>query len=75
MAFLILGKASQLRGGDAGRKWGCAREFNSGEGMLAGGGSVVGGRTPAKPRWSVVMIFWEFSSGRGSLNRKKVLLR
>ena len=41
MAFLILGKASQLRGGDAGRKWGCAREFNSGEGMLAGGGCMV----------------------------------
>ena len=25
--------------------------------MLAGGGDLVGGRTPAKPRWSEVMIF------------------
>ena len=29
---------------------------NSGERMLAGGGSVAGGHTPAKPRWSEVMI-------------------
>ena len=31
--------------------------LNSGERMLAGGECVVGGRTPAKPRWSEVMIF------------------
>ena len=41
----------------ASRRWCCAGEFTSGERMLAGGGCVVGGRTPAKPRWSEVMIF------------------
>ena len=37
---------------------GGAREVNSGEGMLAGGGSVAGDRTPAKPPWSEVIVFW-----------------
>ena len=44
----------------ASRRWCCAGEFTSGERMLAGGGCVVGGRTPAKPRWSEVMIFLDF---------------
>ena len=34
-------------------------ELNSGEQMLAGVGSVAGGRTPAKPPWSEVMIFFD----------------
>ena len=34
----------------------CAGYISSGERMLAGGRCVVGGRTPAKPRWSEVMI-------------------
>ena len=35
----------------------CAGYISSGERMLAGGRCVVGGRTPAKPPWSEVMIF------------------
>ena len=31
---------------------------SSGEGMLAGAVIMVGDRTPAKPPWSEVMIFW-----------------
>jgi len=34
--------------------------------MFAGGGSAAGGGTPAKPRWSEVMIFWAISSGSGN---------
>jgi hypothetical protein len=45
------------------RKTDCAGHTNAGERMLAGGGCVVGGRTPAKPPWPEEMIFWEFSSG------------
>ena len=33
------------------------RLASSGERMLAGGGGLAGGRTPAKPRWSEMMIF------------------
>ena len=36
----------------------CAGEINSGERMFAGGEGLVRGHTPAKPRWSEVMIFW-----------------
>ena len=32
---------------------------------------IEGGRTPAKPRWSEVIIFWMFSSGREALRRRK----
>ena len=39
------------------RKTDCAHETNSGERMLTGGSCVAGGRTPAKPRWSEVIIF------------------
>ena len=35
----------------------CAMEINSGERMLAGGEGVVRGLTPAKPRWSEVIVF------------------
>ena len=35
----------------------CVRELSSGEGMLAGGELAEGGGTPAKPRWSELMIF------------------
>ena len=45
---------------------------NSGERMLAGGGSAVGGRTPAKPTWSEVMIFWDVLLRREDPNRRKV---
>ena len=38
------------------RRWCGAGKFTSGERMLAGGECVVGGRTPAKPRWSEVII-------------------
>ena len=34
----------------------CAGYISSGERMLAGAGCVLGGRTPAKPLWSEVMI-------------------
>ncbi|MFZ2692491.1 MAG: hypothetical protein WAX71_04165, partial [Trichococcus flocculiformis] len=44
----------------------------SGERMLAGGGSVVGGRTPAKPLWSKVMIFLGYFLRREDPNRRKV---
>ena len=37
---------------------GGAREFSSYERMLAGAGSVAGDRTPAKPPWSEVIVFW-----------------
>ena len=37
---------------------GGAREFSSYERMLAGVDCVVGGRTPAKPPWSEVIVFW-----------------
>ena len=40
------------------RKIDSAGEISSGERMFAGGEGVVRGRTPAKPRWSEVMIFW-----------------
>ena len=40
------------------RKIDSAGETSSGERMFAGGEGVVRGRTPAKPRWSEVMIFW-----------------
>ena len=40
------------------RKTDCAREINSGERMFAGGEDIVRGRTPAKPRWSEVIVFW-----------------
>ena len=33
---------------------------NSGERMLAGGGSVAGGHTPAKPLWSVEQLSQRF---------------
>ena len=36
----------------------CAGEINSGERMFAGGEGVVRGLTPAKPRWSEVIVFW-----------------
>ena len=39
------------------RKTDCASEISSGE-MFAGGEDIVRGRTPAKPQWSEVMIFW-----------------
>ena len=39
------------------RRWCFAGEFSSGERMFAGGGCLVVGRTPAKPRWSEVIIF------------------
>jgi hypothetical protein len=35
----------------------CASHLNYGEGMLAGGGCVAGVCTPAKPRWSEVIVF------------------
>ena len=34
----------------------CASEINSGERMLARGGCVASGRTPAKPPWSEVIV-------------------
>ena len=36
----------------------CAGEINSGERMFAGGEGVVRGLTPAKPRWSEVIVLW-----------------
>ncbi|MFZ2645968.1 MAG: hypothetical protein WAX47_06960, partial [Trichococcus flocculiformis] len=53
-AFPEVGVSSDEWG--AHRKTDCAVEVNSGERMLAGGRCVVGGRTPAKPLWSEVMI-------------------
>jgi hypothetical protein len=35
----------------------CAHELNSGERLLAGGGCIGCGRTPAKPPWSEVTFF------------------
>ena len=53
-AFPEVGISSDEWG--AHRKTDCAVEVNSDERMLAGGVCVVGGRTPAKPPWSEVMI-------------------
>ena len=39
------------------RKTDHATEINSGVRMFAGGGIAAGGRTPAKPRWSEVIVF------------------
>ena len=39
------------------RRWCFAGEFSSGERMFAGGGCLVVGRTPAKPRRSEVIVF------------------
>ena len=55
------------------RKCWCASELNSGERMLAGGGCVAGGCSPAKPRWSEMIVFWMFSSGRAPPYRRKSL--
>ncbi|HBQ62033.1 MAG TPA: hypothetical protein DD651_00640 [Trichococcus sp.] len=41
------------------RKTDCAGDLNTGERMLAGGACVAVGRTPAKPRWSEVIAFWD----------------
>ncbi len=43
--------------GGAHRKTDCAGELNNGKRMFAGGERVEGGRTPAKPRWSEVIVF------------------
>ena len=55
-AFPEVGVSSDEWG--AHRKTDCAVEVNSGERMLAGAVIMVGDRTPAKPLWSEVMIFW-----------------
>ena len=52
-----------------GRRCG-AGEVNSGERMLAGGGSVVGGRTPAKPLWSEVIVFCDVFLRRETPHRR-----
>ena len=49
----------------------CAGLFNSGEQMHAGGGCVAGGCTPAKPRWSEVIIFWASVLRRETAARRK----
>ena len=41
--------------------------------MLAGGELFFGGRTPAKPKWSEVMIFWMISSGREASSQRRTL--
>ena len=55
---LFLGKALSWSSGERffHRRTDLRPLANSGERMLAGGGSVAGGHTPAKPRWSEVMI-------------------
>ena len=40
---------------------------------MAGGGCIAVGRTPAKPKWSEVMIFWMISSGREAPSRRRTL--
>ena len=40
------------------RKIDSAGEINSGERIFAGGEGVVRGLTPAKPRWSEVIVLW-----------------
>ena len=40
------------------RKIDSASEINSSERMFAGGEGVVRGLTPAKPRWSEVIVLW-----------------
>jgi len=50
----------------------CAGYINSGERMLAGGGCVVGGCTPAKPPWSEVMIFFGDFLRREAPNRRNL---
>ena len=37
----------------------CARLLNSGERMFSGGCCIAVDRTPAKPLWSEVIVFWE----------------
>eukprot|EP00828_Plagiopyla_frontata_P007716 TRINITY_DN13712_c0_g1_i4.p2 TRINITY_DN13712_c0_g1~~TRINITY_DN13712_c0_g1_i4.p2 ORF type:complete len:178 (-),score=13.21 TRINITY_DN13712_c0_g1_i4:25-558(-) len=61
--------SSEERG--AHRKTDCAGELSSGERMSAGGERVEGGRTPAKPRWSEVIIFWDVFLRQGTPNRRK----
>lgn len=46
-------------GASSHRKKACARYFNSGERMQAGGGYVAGGYSSAKPRWFEVIIIWD----------------
>jgi hypothetical protein len=50
----------------------CDGYISSGERMLAGGRCVVGGRTPAKPRWSEVMIFFGDFLRREAPNRRNL---
>ena len=54
-AFPEVGSSSDEWG--AHRRWCFAGEFSSGERMFAGGGCLVVGRTPAKPRRSEVIVF------------------
>ena len=56
---LAAGTGRQLRQGSASRRTACVSATNSGERMLAGGESLSGGRTSAKPRRPEVTFPWD----------------
>ena len=56
---LAAGTGRQLRQGSASRRTACVPATNSGERMMAGGESLSGGRTSAKPRRPEVTFPWD----------------
>ena len=54
------------------RKWLLRPLLSSGEGMLAEGGSVAGGRTSVKPRWSELIVFLGDFLRRENPNRRRM---
>ena len=62
---LAAGTGRQLRQGSASRRTACVSATNSGERMLAGGESLSGGRTSAKPRRPEVTFYRDIQLRQG----------